>query len=458
MELGYFLNTLERGVNGAVHRGQSARDIHGRDESFFDLAPPDAVFTPESVEDAAKAVALCAEAGVPVIPFGVGSGQEGGVIATHGGVSIDTSALNRILEVNTEDMECLVEAGVTRLQLEAELRSTGLFFPVDPGADASIGGMMATGASGTTAPLYGSMPENVLALEVVLANGSIIQTGSRARKSSSGYNLTQLFVASEGTLGLVTKIRLKLHPQPECRVALKANFDNVREAVSAVSMLRASGLPLARAELMNATLMRGIAMHSKEIFQDKHLLCLEFHADQNGVLALVEMAKDIVVEFGGAQIEAVSRAEDLSKIWHARHSASEAEKLLRPGAQVIVTDVCVPVSCLAEIIDMAEKKLEAASLLAPLCGHVGDGNFHYALLVNVDDKEELVRASEFKTWLAEMALKMGGVISGEHGIGLGKRHLMQAAHGPALCAMRAIKGALDPDGIFNPGKVFPHDS
>lgn len=458
MQLGPFLDTLENSVEGAVCRGQSARDIHGRDESFFDLAPPDAVFTPESAEDALKAVTLCAEAGVPVIPFGVGSGQEGGVVAIHGGVSIDTSRLNRILEVNTEDMECLVEAGVTRLQLEAELRATGLFFPVDPGADASLGGMVATGASGTTAPLYGSMLENVMGLEVVLANGTIIQTGSRARKSSSGYNLTQLFVASEGTLGLVTKIRLRLHPQPEARVALKVSFRDIHEAVSTVSMLRASGLPLARAELMNATLMRGIAMLHKEEFQHKHLLCLEFHADQNSVSSLVEAARDIAIEFRGEQIESVSRSEDLSRIWNTRHSAAHAEKLLRPGARAIVTDVCVPVSRLPEIIEQAEEKLSEASLLAPLCGHMGDGNFHYALLIDPDDSEDMANASEFKTWLATAALKMGGTISGEHGIGLGKRHLMNVAHGSALDAMRAIKQALDPGNIFNPGKIFPRDN
>lgn len=450
--------TLKANTEGSVLRGQSIREIHGRDESPYQSCLPDAVFIPESAEDAAIAVSLCAKAGVAVIPFGVGSGQEGGVIATRGGLSIDTSGLNRILEVNVEDMECLVEAGVTRLQLEAELRATGLFFPVDPGADASFGGMVATGASGTTAPLYGSMRENVMGLEVILANGTTILTGSRALKSSSGYNLTQLFVASEGTLGLVTKIRLKLHPQPESRVALKASFSDVRDAVGVVSTMRASGLPVARAELMNATLMRGIALLHKEVALDKHLLCLEFHADEIGVKSLVDMAHDIVTEYGGEETETVTRAEDLSKIWKIRHSAAEAEKFLRPGASVIVTDVCVPVSRLPDIIDQAEIELAETSLLAPLCGHVGDGNFHYALLVNEDDPAEMARARDFKNWLAEAALRMGGTISGEHGIGLGKRHLMHKEHGAALAAMRAIKSALDPENIFNPGKVLPCES
>lgn len=453
-----FFERLNASTQGPIHRGQSIREIHGRDESPYEPGLPDAVFTPQSAEDAAIAVSLCAKAGVPVIPFGVGSGQEGGVIATRGGLSIDTSALNRILELNAEDMECLVEAGVTRLQLEVELRATGLFFPVDPGADASIGGMVATGASGTTAPLYGSMRENVMGLEVIVANGDIIQTGSRATKSSSGYNLTQMFVASEGTLGLVTKARLKLHPQPESRVALKAFFGDVRDAVGVVTTMRASGLPVARAELMDATLMRGVALLHNAAERGKHLLCLEFHADEIGVKALVDLAHDIVAEHGGEEIETVTRAEDLSKIWKTRHSAAEAEKCLRPGASVIVTDVCVPVSHLPDIISQAETKLAETSLIAPLSGHVGDGNFHYALLIDADDPAEMARASAFKTWLAEAALKMGGTISGEHGIGLGKRHLMRAEHGAALSVMQAIKSALDPDNIFNPGKVFPHDN
>ncbi|MBA4491474.1 FAD-linked oxidase C-terminal domain-containing protein [Paracoccus sp. S1E-3] len=457
-ELAHFIDRLKSRVSGAVHQGQSIREIHGRDESACKPALPDAVFLPESAEDAARAISLCAELGVPVVPFGTGSGQEGGVLAVQGGLSIDTSALNRILEINAEDMDCLVEAGVTRLQLDRELRATGLFFPVDPGADASIGGMVATGASGTTTPLYGSMSDNVMGLEVVLADGSIIQTGGRAPKSSSGYDLTHLFVASEGTLGLVTKIRLKLRPQPETRIALKAHFDRLPDAVEVVTNLRSYGMPVARAELMNATLMRGVALLQHEAPPDRHLLCLEFHGEDASANSLVSIATQVMQDFNGHDIEAVTRPEDLSKIWRIRHAASEAEKALRPGAEVIVTDICVPVSRLARIIDMAEGELAKANLLAPLSGHLGDGNFHYALLVDPTDPKESARARAFKDWLAKAALDMGGTISGEHGIGLGKRHLMAAAHGPALSAMRAIKHALDPGNIFNPGKVFPsHD-
>lgn len=452
-----FIKALKSRTKGSVHQGQSVCDIHGRDESPHTACPPDAVFLPENVEDAASAVALCAEFGVPIVPFGVGSGQEGGVIAVQGGLSINTSALNRVLEVNSEDMDCLVEAGVTRLQLETELRATGLFFPVDPGADASIGGMVATGASGTTTPLYGSMRDNVMGLEVVLADGTIIQTGGRAPKSSAGYNLTQLFVASEGTLGLVTKVRLKLHPQPEARIALKARFETLEAAVGVVTTLRASGLPVARAELMNATLMRGICLIHGGTPDNRHLLCLEFHADEVRAKGLVELAAEIVRDFRGKDIEAVSRAEELSKIWRERHSVAEAEKRLKPGTTVIVTDVCVPVSGLPNIIEEAEAELSRTALLAPLSGHVGDGNIHYALLVDPDDPEEMSRANGFRDWLARKALKMGGTISGEHGIGLGKRHLMPDAHGSALPVMKAIKRALDPANIFNPGKVLPND-
>lgn len=457
VDISSFLNEQQQLAKGQLLRGQSIRDIHGHDESHHAACAPDAVFIPTDVSAAASMVEACSMAGIPIVPYGVGSGQEGGTIATQGGISIDTSSLNRILEVNVDDMDCLVEAGVTRLQLEAELRASGLFFPVDPGADASLGGMAATGASGTTAPLYGSMLQNVMGLEVILADGRVIETGCRAAKSSSGYNLTQLFVGSEGTLGLITKIRLKLHPQPSTRIVLSACFDDLADAVNAVSMMRAYGMALARAELMNATLMRGVELMTGEARPRQHLLCVEFHANDDNARQMAQQAEEILSQFAANEIEVAAGQEEQSSIWRVRHHAAEAEKRLRPGARAIVTDVCVPVSCLADIIARAEHELAQAQLLAPLCCHLGDGNFHYALLVDPNCQEELDWASAFKTWLAKLALDLGGTISGEHGIGLGKRHLMQSAHGGALAPMRAIKAALDPHNIFNPGKVFPSD-
>lgn len=449
------LDDLDRQLPGGVLRGQSVLALHGRDESMQETALPDAVYMPTTAEDAALAVALCAKHALPVIPFGVGSGQEGGTVATHGGLSIDTSALNKILEVNEADRDCLVEAGVTRLQLDAALRGTGLFFPVDPGADASFGGMVATGAAGTLTPLYGAMRDNVLGLEVVTADGQLVETGSRARKSSAGYNLTQIFVASEGTLGLITKVRLKLHPQPETRTALSAEFSDLQDAVDAVTSLSAAGLPLARAELMDAVLMRGVALMKGEADRQRHLLCVEFHGSANAVEENIALASDICSEAGGKTIQTAKRTEELSAIWATRHKAAEAERHLKPGASVIVTDVCVPVSSLPEVIAEAGERLKELGLIAPLSGHLGDGNFHYALLIDPEDASGFTRADQFKAWLAQKAVDLGGTISGEHGIGLGKRGLMADAHGPAINVMRAIKTSLDPHGLFNPGKVFP---
>lgn len=449
------LDDLTDSLGGALLRGASVRDLHGRDESMNQAALPDAVYIPASAKDAADAVAICAKHALPVVPFGVGSGQEGGTVASFGGLSIDTSALNTILEINEADRDCFVEAGVTRLQLDAALRGTGLFFPVDPGADSSIGGMVATGAAGTLTPLYGAMQDNVLGLEVVMADGTLIETGSRARKSSAGYNLTQLFVASEGTLGLITKVRLKLHPQPETRTALSVEFSDVQGAVDAVTTLSAAGLPLARAEMMDAVLMRGVALMKNEPDRQSNLLCVEFHGPPSAVDEQIEMARDICIDTGGTRIETATRTEELSEIWATRHKAAEAERYLKPGAAVIVTDVCVPVSLLPHIIEAATQQLLDSRLLAPLSGHLGDGNFHYAILVDPSDEDALNRAERFKTWLAQTATDLGGTISGEHGIGLGKRSLMKSAHGPAADVMRAIKKSLDPFGIFNPGKVLP---
>lgn len=449
------LQELADTLQGGLSRGESVLALHGHDESVQAASLPDAVYVPMRAEDAAKAVALCAKHALPVVPFGVGSGQEGGTVATQGGLSIDTSGLNQILEINEADRDCLVEAGVTRLQLDAALRGTGLFFPVDPGADASLGGMVATGAAGTLTPLYGAMRDNVLGLEVVTADGQLMEIGSRARKSSAGYNLTQLFVASEGTLGLITKVRLKLHPQPETRTALSAEFADLASAVEAVTSLSMAGLPLARAELMDAVLMRGVALMKGEPDRGRHLVCVEFHGAQSAVDANITLASEICSEAGGNAIQTATRTEDLSAIWETRHKAAEAERHLKPGAAVVVTDVCVPVSALPEIIAEARDELTRLNLTAPLSGHLGDGNFHYALLLDPDDPGDFARAETFKTWLAQKAVDLKGTISGEHGIGMGKRSLMVGAHGPALGLMQAIKASLDPQGIFNPQKVLP---
>ncbi len=431
------------------------RDLHGRDESRYPVTPPDAVLFPENTEEAASMVALCSEHGAPIIPFGTGSGQEGGIAAVRGGVSIDTSRLNRIVEINAEDMDCEVEAGVTRLQLADALRGTGLIFPVDPGADASIGGMAATRAAGTTTPRYGGMRENVIGLEVVLANGEVVRTGGRARKSSSGYDLTRLFVGSEGTLGLITKIRLRLHPAPEATLAMSAAFETFQDAVSAVVDIVRSGLPVARAEMMDALQVRSVNIYLGLDKPELPSLFFEFHGTPDSLKSTAETAEEILREYAATSIVQATHTEEQSAIWKARHAAGHGDKLLRPGAHTIVTDVGVPVSALPRILDAAQSKIAELGLIAPMCGHMADGNFHYAILVDVAQEDEIRRATAFKTWLAERALELGGTVTGEHGIGLGKLDLMLREHGAALDVMRAIKRALDPRDLFNPGKVLP---
>lgn len=449
------LDALGQRFGEALQTGQSIRDIHGRDESFCDPAAPDAVLFATSAEDVSEAIRYCARHRVPVIPFGTGTGQEGGVTAPQGGISIDTSRMNRILDIKAQDLDCWVEAGVTRLQLEQALRGTGLFFPVDPGADASIGGMAATGAAGTTTPLYSTMHENVAGLEVVLADGKIISTGSRARKSSAGYDLTRLFVGSEGTLGLITKVRLRLHPLPEAVIALRASFPDAASAVQAVIQVLACALPVARAELMDARILRGLRLAGLTDLPEQPVLFFEFHGSTSGLGEAAGLAGEICCEQGAVHVAEAHKTEDISQLWKLRHAVADAEKHLRPGAQVVVTDIAVPISNLPEIIAAADARLETEGLVAAMSGHMADGNLHYVLLVSRNDRQEIARAMAFKHWLAEQALSMGGTISREHGIGLGKRSLMQMAHGPALSVMAAIKQALDPLNILNPGKVLP---
>lgn len=435
--------------------GESLCLQHGRDESSFDPAPPMGVVFPESTEEVAAAVRICADHGVPVIPFGAASGHEGGVLAVRGGISIDMSRLNRIVEINGTDMNCVVEAGVTRLQLEHALRTTGLMFPVDPGADATLGGMAATRAAGTTTPLYGGMQANVMELEAVLASGEVIRTGSAARKSATGYDLTHLLIGSEGTLALITRLRLRLHPVPEGIVAVRATFAGLADAVAAVVEVCQYGLPLARAELIDDVTLRGLNLRFDSGHPELPTLMLEFHGAAATVEEALTTATTLLQEHGAGSLEQARQAEERSALWKLRHSAAEADRALRPGSRSIVTDVAVPVSRLVELLGDARERLDEAGLIAPLCGHMADGNFHFGLLIGDADPDERAAAEAFREWLAGRALALGGTVSGEHGIGLGKMGLMAAEHGPALNVMRAIKQALDPRDLLNPGKLLP---
>ena len=446
---------LARRFPDSLFAGESQRAQHGRDESRHPAAPPDAVFLPGSTEEAAEAMRLCARFGVPVIPFGTGSGQEGGVLAVRGGISFGTQRLDRILELNAADMDAHVEAGVTRLQLDRALRDTGLFLPVDPGADASIGGMAATGAAGTTTPRYGTMHQAVIGLEAVMADGSVIRTGGRARKSSSGYDLTRLLVGSEGTLGLITRVRLRLHPRPEAVLVLRACFATPAAAVEAVALLTAAGLPLARAELLDAVILRGLRAQGAVDLPESPVVFFEFHGSAVSVAAFAELAADLCREAGASHLVTAHRPDEIARIWKMRHGVAEVEKRMLPGAEIHVTDVCVPVSALPDLVARAGAELDRLGLLAPLSGHVADGNLHYVLLVPPGQAEATARAERFTRWLGEAALDLGGTLSGEHGIGMGKRKLMGREHGAALDTMRRIKHALDPGGIMNPGKVLP---
>ena len=455
LEDGSGLEALRRTFGEDLRTGESVRDLHSRDEGFAVPRKPAAVLFVSSAEDAAAAVALCAHHRLPIVPYGTGSGQEGGVTAPRGGLAINTSRLDKILEINVEDQDCWVEAGVTRLALNRALQGTGLFFPVDPGADASLGGMAATGAAGTTTPRYGAMRENVIGLEVVLASGAVISTGSRARKSSSGYDLTRLFVGSEGTLGLITKVRLRLYPLPEAAMAVRASFQTVDAAVRAATTMLASAVPLARAELMDAQAVRGLRIANLTDLPELPVALFEVQGTANSLLEAVESVSEFCEAEGALHIEVARLQEDMTRLWALRHGVAEAEKRLRLGATVVVTDVAVPVSRLPEIVALAADELAERGLIAVVSGHIADGNVHHALLIAPDDEDEAERAKGFKRWLAEQAVAMGGTISGEHGIGVGKRDLMPMAHGEALNVMRAIKRALDPSNLLNPEKVLP---
>lgn len=439
--------------------GRSIREQHGHTTTWLKNQPPDAVIFAETTEEVQQIVRVCATHRVPVIPFGTGTSLEGHVNAPAGGISIDFSRMGAILAVHPEDMDAVIQPGVTRKALNTHLRDTGLFFPVDPGADASLGGMAATNASGTNAVRYGTMKDNVLALKAVLPSGEVLKTAARARKTSAGYDLTRLIVGSEGTLGLITEMTVKLHGIPEAISAATCSFPTVEAACNAVILTIQHGLPVARIELLDALSVRAVNAHSGLSLPETPLLLLEFHGTAAGVAEQAAAFAEIAAEFGAAGFLAADREEDRNRLWQARHDAYWACLALRPGAKGFSTDVCVPVSRLADAVTAAQDKAEALGFVAPVVGHVGDGNFHSLLLVDMDDGAEVARAERFVAWLAELAISMDGTCTGEHGVGQGKAPYLERELGSAAVAtMGAIKRGIDPLNIFNPGKAsLPDD-
>ncbi len=431
----------------------AVREQHGKDESYHSPAPPDAVAFAATTEEVAAIVEICGRYETPVIPFGTGTSLEGHVAALHGGVCIDVGSMDEILSVNAEDLDCTVQAGVRRKRLNEHLRDMGLFFPIDPGADASLGGMTATRASGTNAVRYGTMRENVLALTVVLADGRVIRTSKRARKSAAGYDLTRLFVGSEGTLGVITEVTLRLYGIPEAMSSAVCSFADLEGAIDAVIATIQSGVPIARIELLDELSMDAINRHSGFEYPVSPTLFLEFHGTEAGVREQAETVGAIAAEFGGAGFEWTTKTEERNKLWQARHDAAYATMALRPGAKIWPTDVCVPISRLAECLIETRKDLDETYLLAPIVGHVGDGNFHVAFLIDPDKPEEIAEAERLNERLVHRALAMEGTCTGEHGVGYGKIEFLVAEHGEAVGVMRAIKLALDPGNLMNPGKI-----
>jgi D-lactate dehydrogenase (cytochrome) len=450
------LDALRALLGERVSTGESVRVQHGRDESAFAPMAPDAVVFPRSTEDVAAIARLCHAHDVPMIPYGVGSSVEGHVLAVRGGVTIDLGQMNEVLAVHADDLDAVVQPGVTRKQLNDALKGTGLFFPLDPGADASIGGMTATRASGTNAVRYGTMRENVLALIVVLADGTVVRTGTRARKSSAGYDLTRLLVGSEGTLGIITEITVRVHPQPEAISAATCRFPSVRVAVEAVIEAIQLGVPIARCELVDAAAIRAINRHSKTTLPEAPMLFFEFHGSPAGVEEQARVVQAIAAEHGGLGFEWSTTPEERTRLWTARHNCYFATLGLRPNTRVVSTDVCVPISRLADCIAETEADCATTGLPIVLVGHVGDGNFHLGINVDPASHDEMARAEDLNRRLVTRAISMGGTSTGEHGIGLGKLEFLEAEHGAAAVAtMRAVKRALDPKGLMNPGKVIP---
>jgi D-lactate dehydrogenase (cytochrome) len=446
---------LKEMLGDRVSTGQAIREQHGRGESWHQVAPPDAVCFAHTTEEVSAIVRLCHETGTPVIAFGTGTSLEANVQALRGGITIDLTQMDKVLRVSPEDLDCTVQAGVTRKALNEYLRDTGLFFPIDPGADASLGGMTATRASGTNAVRYGTMRENVLSLKVVLPDGRVITTARRARKSSAGYDLTRIFVGSEGTLGVITEITLRLYGIPESILSAVVPFEDIEGAVNTTILTIQSGIPIARIELLDDVQMAAINDYSGLDYPIKNTLFLEFHGSEAGTAEQVAMVKDIADDLGGGEFQWAASLEERNKLWQARHDAAFAAKALRKNCELWATDVCVPISRLAECITETKKDLENYTLPVPLVGHVGDGNFHLAFVLDNTNPDEIAEAEAINGRLIERALAMDGTCTGEHGVGIGKMKYMRMEHGDAVDVMRMIKVAIDPDNIMNPGKIIP---
>lgn len=442
-------------IGDRLSTARAETDQHGRNETYYPVTPPDAVAYPETTGEVSAILRICNAHRCPVVAYGAASSLEGQHLATKGGISLDMVRMNRVLEVNAEDLNAVVQPGITRKALNTELRATGLFFSVDPGADASIGGMAATRASGTTAVRYGTMRDNILALEVVMADGTVIRTGSRARKSSTGYDLNHLMLGSEGTLGIITEATVKLHGIPEATLAATCRFPSVEDAVNCVILTIQSGLPMARIELLDEMMVRGFNAYSKADLPEVPHLFLEFHGTEAGVAEQADRFSEIAADFGVEGWKTATAAEERNALWDMRHKSHYASAALGTGGHIWPTDVCVPISRLAEAVLQAQRDAVRLGLTSTIVGHVGDGNFHAGLSVNPSDPDEMARAEEFTVALAKTALRLGGTVSGEHGIGLGKMKHMDAEHGAAVAYMRAIKTAFDPNNILNPGKMLP---
>jgi D-lactate dehydrogenase (cytochrome) len=448
------LPILEQAFGGRLVSSAALRQQHGATTTWIANQPPDAVIFAEAAEDVEIVVRVCAEHKVPVIPYGVGTSLEGHVNAPGGGVSIDFSQMNRVIAVNTDDLDCIVEPGVTRKQLNEHLRDKGLFFPIDPGADATLGGMAATRASGTNAVRYGTMRDNLISLRAVMPDGTTIKTGNRAKKSSAGYDLARLLIGSEGTLGVITELTLRLYGIPEAIAGGLCNFPSVDAACRTTAATIQSGIPVARIELLDAPMVRATNAYSKLELAEMPTLFVEFHGSEASVREQSTTFGEIAREFGGSAFVWAFRQEERNRLWQARHDAYWAAAAMRPGTRIFSTDVCVPISRLADCVQDTVEDLAASGMVAPIVGHVGDGNFHVLILCDMESPEEVERAAEFTGRLNQRAIDMDGTCTGEHGIGQGKMKYLENELGPGLEVMRKIKRAIDPDGIMNPGKII----
>lgn len=449
------IDALKSHFGQQLSTNTTVREQHGHTMTWLANQPPDAVLTVQNKQEVAAAVEICNQYHMPVIAFGIGSSLEGQLNAPYGGLCIDMHAMDAILQVNNEDLTVTVQPGVTREQLNHYLRDTGLFFPIDPGANASIGGMVATRASGTNAVRYGTMKDVVLALEVVTANGEIVRTGTRAKKSAAGYDLTRLMIGSEGTLGIVTEVTLKLFGISECIGSGICHFPTIEDACQAVMLTIQMCLPIARIELLDAMQIKACNQYANLDLAETPTLFVEFHGTEASVREQAQMFTDIIEEFRGRDFSWDTNEAERKRLWQARHNAYHASSALRPEASALSTDACVPISRLAECVSATAKDIEASGMIGPIVGHVGDGNFHVLLLVDTNNPEEIARAEDIIGRLAKRAIEMDGTCTGEHGIGQGKQKYMQQEHGNALMLMQAIKSALDPNNILNPGKIWP---